>query len=425
MTRMVRRLSIAVLLLGSCGDSHGDGAKREPIRLGMLAAFSRDNDELAQGEKAAMELAIGEINAAGGLLGGRPVELVTGDDMLQPGPGKQEAKRLIEEEGVVALVGPESSSVTQAVLEVSVPAKIPNISCCATSADLDTAQGQGKRERYFFRALAPDSFQAPVLAQAALECHACTKLAIFHLDDAYGNPFAEALTESFEKQSGAAVVFDEAHDGEETDFSKQVQEAADSGADCAALIAYSQDGAAIRSAWQKLAGRDVGWVASEGVFGDFVSRLSDPKLAEGMVITAPVFDPDSPENEAFKVAYRANYDMEPLAYNAQVYDATALLVLAIARAGSLEGPAIRDALFDVSAPGPASDDVIITPGTLADGLVAIAAGTGVNYEGASGSVNFEDYGNVRSDYELYRWGEDGMPERLGLVRPGTPLPCPP
>jgi ABC-type branched-subunit amino acid transport system substrate-binding protein len=191
-----------------------------------------------------------------------------------------------------------------------------------------------------------------------------------------------------------------------------------------ALISYSQDAAAIRNTWATLSGRDVGWLASEGIFGDFVQRLGDKKLAQGMVITAPVFDPDGPENDAFNVAYMANYDMPPLAYSAQEYDAAALLMLAIAKAGSLEGSKIRDALFDVSAPGPQKNEVTVTPGALGDGLVAIAQGMGVNYEGASGPVDFEDFGNVRSDYELYRWADDGSPERLGLVHAKQKMPCP-
>jgi hypothetical protein len=142
-------------------------------------------------------------------------------------------------------------------------------------------------------------------------------------------------------------------------------------------------------------------------------------------MTGPVYEPETPENRSFRVIYEANFDRPPDAWNAQVYDSAALLMLAIAEAGSLDGRAIRDALFKVSNPGEnPTEDVVVRPGMLGDGLAAIARGQHVNYEGASGHVNFEDFGNVRSDYELYRFGTDGLPDSLGVIQADKPLPCP-
>ena len=423
---LVLTMGSASLALCVAGCNDAPPPEPEPIKLGLLSSFTGRDEATSQAEVAAMKLAIDEINAAGGLFDGRKVVMVTGNDEAKPERGASEARRLIEEERVAAFVGPIASVVASAVLEVSVPAKVPNISCCATSDVLNSASGQRERERYFFRTIPPDSFQAPVLARAAVECHACTKLALFHRDDIYGNPFAESLVREFTKDGTRKVVFKRAYDPDAASYRSDIVEAADTDADCVAMIAFIRDGSRLRREWDMYAGRSVHWLASEGILGNnFVSMLARPEQANGLVITGPVYEPDTPENQIFRVTYESNFDRPPDAWNAQVYDSAALLLLAIARAGSLEGPAIRDALFDVSAPGPDTEgERVVRPGGLGDGLAAIAKGLDVNYQGASGPVDFEDFGNVRSDYELYRFDEQQLPDSVGVVQPDRPLPCP-
>jgi ABC-type branched-subunit amino acid transport system substrate-binding protein len=424
---LVLTLGYGSLALCVSGCSEAAPQEPEPIKLGLLSSFTGRDEATSQAEVSAMELAIGEINAAGGLFDGRKVVMVTGNDELKPERGASEARRLIEEEGVAAFVGPISSIVSSAVLEVSVPAKVPNISCCATSDVLNTVAGQSARERYFFRTIPTDSFQAPVLARAAVECHACTKLAVLHRDDIYGNPFAETLAREFSKAGEREVVFSQAYDPDAPSYRTEIEAAAATDADCLAMIAFVRDGSRLRREWDMYAGRSIRWLASEGILGNnFVSMLARPEQADGLVITGPVYEPDTPENESFRITYRSNFDRPPDAWNAQVYDSAALLMLAIARAGTLDGPAIRNALFEVSAPGPDVDgERVVRPGGLGDGLVAIASGRDVNYQGASGSVDFEDFGNVRSDYELYHFNDEQLPDSVGVVQPDQPLPCPP
>jgi ABC-type branched-subunit amino acid transport system substrate-binding protein len=391
-----------------------------------LSSFTGRDEASSQAEKSAMELAVGEVNAAGGLLGGRRVEIVTGNDETKAERGLSEAKRLIEVEHVAGIVGPVASEIAQAVLSVSVPAKVPTISCCATSDVLNTTQNQTARERYFFRTIPTDSFQAPVLARAARECKACTKLALFHRDDIYGNPFAKTLASEFLDQGGGSIAYQTAYPPDGASYRSFIEAAAGSDADCAVMIAFIKDGSRLRREWDMYAGRPIRWLASEGVIGNnFVSMLAKPEQADGLVMTGPVYEPKTPENDTFRVTYEANFDRPPDAWNAQVYDSAALLMLAIAQAGSLDGQAIRDALFQVSGPGKdRAEEVVVRPGMLGDGLAAIARGKDVNYEGASGSVDFEDFGNVRSSYELYRFGKDGLPDTLGVIQADKPLPCP-
>jgi ABC-type branched-subunit amino acid transport system substrate-binding protein len=424
----MRSLTTLALCWLACACGNGDGhAPKDPIVVGIMSGFTGRDSNIGQGERSAAELAVAEVNSAGGLLDGRHVKLVTADDALDPEQGKREAQRIVEQENAVAFVGPDSSSVMLSVIDFTAEAHVPNVSCCATSDTLDTAAQQGKRDRYFFRTVAPDSFQAPVLARAAIECHACTALAVFHRDDSYGNPFAKALASEFKTRSkGGTVAYDVAYDPHAASYRAQVQAAAASAADCAVLIAYSTDGAHLRRDWASFAGRDVKWLASEGIIGNnFAEKLADVSLGQGLVATGPVFAPVTPEAQSFATAYNATYGHAPGAYNAQVYDGMALLLLAIAKGESVDGDSIRDNLFVVSAP--AADpkgEFIVNPGRLSDGLAAIAAGKDVNYEGASGPVDLEDYGNVRSQYEIYEFDEKGEFKTVGVVPDSGKLPCP-
>jgi ABC-type branched-subunit amino acid transport system substrate-binding protein len=201
-----------------------------------------------------------------------------------------------------------------------------------------------------------------------------------------------------------------------------VQAAADSGADCVLLVSYSRDGAHVRRDWETHAGRDVKWLGAEGILADaFVMLLADPALAQGILVTSPVFEPSTPESTTFKTYYRASTGSAPQAYNAQIYDSAALLMLAIAQAGSLDGTAIRNALFAVSSQQPG--DATVGPGRLSDALAALGEGRGINYQGASGAVDFGDFGNISPEYDTYRFKPEGGFERIGRVQDGKAFPC--
>jgi ABC-type branched-subunit amino acid transport system substrate-binding protein len=411
-------LVLVALAFVGCGDEAPDVP--DPVKIGLITAFTGRDESQGQAEEAAVRLAIQQVMSAGGLMG-RDIELVKGDDHYDPDAAKSETKRLIEKENVAAIIGPVGSAVTLASLEVSVPAKVPSISCCATNDDLDTAFGQKARDRYFFRLLPPDRFQVPVLARAARECHMCKSLAVFHRNDSYGNPFAATLAKTY-NGDGEKVAYEVAYDPNQDDYFDEVEAAAATDADCVVLIGYSRDAAHIRRDWDSNAGRDVKWLGSEGILAEaFVMMLAKPALAEGIIVTSPVFEPVTPESDAFKTYYQASTGNMPQAYNAQIYDSAALLLLAIASAGSVDGTKIRDALFEVSTAQ--AGDVTSGPGLLSDALAALAKGRGVNYQGASGPVDFGDFGNIAPEYDTYRFKAEGGYERIGRVRSGHPFPC--
>ncbi|MCY4615874.1 MAG: ABC transporter substrate-binding protein, partial [Chloroflexi bacterium] len=159
--RMLATLVVAAsMLAAACGDDEG-----EQLRIGVLVDFSGPLAEFSEPTMSAIELAVLHINEAGGV-NGRDVVLVTGDTRVDPTQGVEEARRLIDVEGVHAIVGPLSSTVTLAVVSsVAREAGIPMISPSATSPALSTANDNG----YLFRTTISDAAQGAVLARLAAE----------------------------------------------------------------------------------------------------------------------------------------------------------------------------------------------------------------------------------------------------------------
>jgi ABC-type branched-subunit amino acid transport system substrate-binding protein len=121
----------------------------ERVRIGVITSLTGGLESFGPGWRDAALLAAQEVNAAGGVLEGRLIEIVVADDQTNADVGRSAATRLIEEDGVVALIGAASSSVSLQVAEVAFAAEVPQVSCCSTSPDLTTAQPES--DRYLFR----------------------------------------------------------------------------------------------------------------------------------------------------------------------------------------------------------------------------------------------------------------------------------
>ena len=132
------RLLAAVLLLLSL-TACDEAAPAEPLKLGLLTYISAGSAQNAQDRQRAFELAVTHLNESGGVFG-RLVETSVGDTALDPGTAVAEARRLIQDEGVHALVGPSTSANALPVAErVAGPARVPLISPSATSPRLTDA----------------------------------------------------------------------------------------------------------------------------------------------------------------------------------------------------------------------------------------------------------------------------------------------
>ncbi len=395
-------LLMVVTMSVGCGLFEGEDEASQ-LKIGLLLNFTGSPEASADRQRA-FELAILHVNEAGGVLG-MPVIGVVADATGDPDTAVEEATRLVDEEGVHAIVGPNASSASLPVAEkISASHRIPTVSPSATSPALTDVHDEG----YFFRTALSDVAQGPILADVTRR-QGFTNIALIYQDDAYGAGLADAFTSSWDGLLQSVSV-----DPNLADFTGPLLESTRSGSQ--ALVVIGFEGLSIGLVKQAI---DIGYY-SEFVFADAAKRLSlveqigVDRLA-GMYGTGSAHAPHSDDTEAWDDAYIAVYGELPvLSYVKETYDATVAIALAAEAAGSLDGEAIRDELRNIA--GPPGEAIPGTPDGIADTLEGLRAGGDIDYDGTSGVLEWDEHGDVRRGYiGVWRFTPDGGIEDLESI----------
>ena len=394
----------AVAVACSAGTSPPDVSESTSpsasMKIGLLINFS-GSPEASADRKRAFDLAIQHVNEAGGVLG-RPVEGVAADATTDPLAAVEEARRLVDVEGIHAMVGPNSSAAALPVAEtVTGPAGIPTISQSATSPQLTKAADND----YFFRVALSDVAQGPVLAGVTRE-RGFDNVGLVYRDDPYGQGLAASFEASWSGTLQSVPV-----GPEQPSHLLELRQTASAGAQALVVIlSEAQALAVVREALDE-------GVYDQFVFGDAAKRMS--LVAEigggrlgGMYGTAGAPAPDSAATAEWDAAFVAAYGSLPnLTYVKETYDATIALAFAAQAAGSLDGAAIRDQLRAIgSAPG---ETVLGTPAGVAGGLRLLAEGHEIDFDGAATSMDWDENGDLRRGYiGTWRFTSDERIEEL-------------
>lgn len=374
----------------------------EALKIGFLADYTGDLAEFGPAIETGVQLAIKHLNDAGGVFG-QPVELVTGDTGLDQTRAVEEARRLIEVEGVHAIVGPLASSITLAVAEsVTGPSGIPTISPSATSPQISIADDNG----YLFRSTVSDAAQGPALARLAAE-EGFANVGVLFIDDPYGQGLAESFADAWGGERTMVGI-----QGGNASYLSELQSASRNGADVLIAIAFpTQAEVFLREAIENdLFSR---FLFVDGTKSqDLIDAIGGEHL-DGMKGTAPVSGPASDSQLAFQDAYVAEYgELSPLPFIAEAYDAALAIGLAAAAAGSTDGAAIRDALPRIGAPG--GVEATAGPEGVASALAAIARSGDIDYEGVATTLNWNSDGDVTSGYIGIWQYHDGHIDELSV-----------
>ena len=212
------------------------------------------------------------------------------------------------------------------------------------------------------------------------------EIAISYVNNDYGKGFAEALAAAF-ANIGGTVAASEAHEDGKADYRAELGSLASSGAQTLVVLAYA-DGSGQTIIRQAMESGDFDqFVGGDGMVGDkLISALGG---SVNMIATKPGSPELAGKAPFVKAAEAAGMDPNAV-FSAQAYDAAFIIALAIEQAGSGDRAAVASAVRDVaSAPG-----VEILPGEWNKARTAIAAGKGVNYQGASGNHEFDANGDV-------------------------------
>ena len=395
----INRWMTAASVVALTAVAFAGSALAQDLKIGALMPMTGDLSAYGEADLSGIQLAAEEINAAGG-----NVEIIVADTQTNPQAGVDAAQKLVNVEGVNAIVGALSSGVTIPVAtSITSREGVLQITSASTSPTITTL----KDNDFLFRTVPSDAFQGIALAKLVKE-KGVKDVSIIYVNNAYGQGLADAFAEAYKGMDGK-VTESVPFEAGQASYRGELQRLKAGDAEALVVVAYPENGTVILK--QSLEG---------GYFDKFIftDGMKAPEVIEQ--IGADYMNgsygsvPQSAESEGltrFQDAYKAKHgEIPPLPYIDTAYDATILIALAAVKAGSNDRTAIRDALRDVaSAPGEK-----VGPGDYAKAVELLKAGKDINYEGAAGSQDFDENGDVPGTIGMWSF-EDGKIVDGGLI----------
>jgi branched-chain amino acid transport system substrate-binding protein len=314
-------------------------AQGAPLTIGASLSLT---GIFADGGKYSLEgyqLWIKQQNAKGGLLG-RQIALKFYDDQSDPATGVRLYERLINEDKVDVIMGPYGTAITAPAANVAARYKMPMI--CPETADVVMFQ---RGNRYIFQGLGPVQTYLFGMLSIAHD-HRCKSLAVIGPDTAFAHSLADAVP-SVARGFGQSVVYSEFYPARASDFSSVIEKVRAANPDVVLAMAFPNDSIGV------LRQLKVSNYAPK-IFYEAIGP-SDPRFGQSAgtdvngVFSVTAWDPDnaSPENQAFKTSYRAEFQRDPDYHAASNFSALEVLAAAVKRAGGTDSEKLRDALADV------------------------------------------------------------------------------
>ena len=367
------------------------------LRVGSILPLTGFLDFIGLPMRDAADLAADEIVAAGVLAGS--LEVVHRDSQSSPTAGADAANDLVFVEGVPVIIGAALSIVSLPVADITVPNEVIQISPSSTSPVFTTLEPE--EPGWFWRTAASDALDGKAAALRAV-ARGWTQVGILVMDNIHGPARAESFREHFARDGRSVAVQVNYAEGQ-ADYTSDLQLIANAAPEAVFFIGFPGDGLTIMQNWdanKAQPGWGWDWLFSGGLKStSFMSNLQaagiDVTGAEG---TAQILE--GPNYATFRTAFLARYDREPEIFAAHTYDALYLTALAAAAGQGVDSMSIRDNLIAVANPPGA----VVGPGPqeFERAVGILEAGGDINYEGASGLVNFDPVGDVGSSYEIWQ-----------------------
>jgi branched-chain amino acid transport system substrate-binding protein len=386
MTRsaLPRRALLSAAALGLALGLAPAQAQQQPVNLGFLGSITGPIAQLVPPIVRSSQLAVEQINAQGGILGGRRLNLIVADDQCNAQGANDGANKLVNVDQVTAIVGALCSGATIAAANsVAIPNGVVMISPASTSPAITALQDRD----LIFRVAPSDAYQGQVLAKYVMD-KGLRRVALTWINNDYGRGFSGSFRAAYERLGGT-ITAAEAHEPNQASYRATLATLGRDRPEALVLLAYA-GGTGLTLIRQSLEGGFFNrFVGGDGMRDDVLIReIGAANL--NILITQPVSLPGNTSLEVFNRDLAAVGGNPQSIFVAQGYDATFLLALAIQRAGSTDRAAISRALRAVTAPGGEP----IGPGQWAQAVAAMAAGRQIKYAGASGSVDFDENGDV-------------------------------
>jgi branched-chain amino acid transport system substrate-binding protein len=387
-------LAVLLVALGAGCDPDVAPATAPPspdtVHIGVLGPVSGPAAFLGYQFEKGARLAVQEINAAGGV-NGKQLEVVLRDSRTAEADGAVTSIASVNQLAdldAVAIVGPDASAIVLDIKDTIVARHVPLISPTATAEVIATLDD----DDLIWRTAASDAVQSRVLARRVhADGHAT--VAVIYRDDAYGDGLAAAFGAEFAKAGGTVLARVPFAETKISDFDPEVAQLFAAGTpDAIVIIGFMLDSAGVLQAL--LARSPDARPSLYGVDANHDPGLlknAPPAILVGMRFTVPVSRGDH-NYIAFRDAYRRVLRVDP--YRVEfTYDAVYLIALALLQGGANDAAAVRTHLRAASRPD-TDTPVVVGVGTDELAKAAAHAHDDLDFQGASGLIDFDDHGDV-------------------------------
>lgn len=351
-------------------------AQPDPIKVATLTPLTGAGGPYGPVMAKVAASVVEEVNGAGGILG-RKVQLLSEDDQTNPDAGVRAARKLIDVDKVVAIMGTWASSVTTAVAPLCWESK--TFLCTVSGADSIT---QLPHQGFLVRTQPNSTLQVARSGEFMLSL-GVKKIYTMMPQTPFTQTTFELMGKLVSKAGGThrGLVYDD----KKTTYRTEVDEVLRTHPDMIFAAGYTPDTVVLLKDLYRAGfkGKIIGFGYS--INQKLVDQIGQPEVVEGVYTYSPSPAEGSTAYERVKKATGLD---KPDPYTCQVYDHANLVLMAMAEAKAATGVAIKDNIRKVAQGGGTSVDNAV------DGLKAIAAGQKIDYTGASGPCDFDDKGDI-------------------------------
>lgn len=347
-TKLLSVLAVGAMFMSAltgCGGG-SKGADGDTIKVGALLEMTGGSASFGISGKNGIDLALKKINEKG-VLGGKKLSLVVADTKSEASEATNGMQKLISQDKVVAVIGPNQSSAVIASGAINNGAKVVDITPMGTNPDVTVDPKTKQVKPYSFRTCFIDPFQGTVMASFASN-ELKVKRAAIYIDNTsdYAKGLAQFFKENFVK-NGGQVVIEEAYLQKDTDFKSTLTKIKAAKPDFIYIPGYYQEvGLIVKQAREMgitvpMAGGD-GWDSAK------LPEIAGKAALENTFFSS-LYSPDdtSDLNKEFVAEYKKAYNTNPDVFAALAYDSTLLVAKAIEDAGSADPAKIGEAMAKI------------------------------------------------------------------------------
>jgi len=366
---------------GETTTTSGGGSSGDMIPLASFCPLSGAGGAFGPGQQAGFNLAVEDMNSAGGILGGRQFDPINRNTETKPSRAASKLQTVISNENIEAFVGTWSSGVSSTLAPIAADNEIMQMGNGTTSPTLasqgwvDTDDGPLK---YMGRTSPNDGAQGIAMGRVMNDTIEAESAAFMHVDNPYGAGLARNASAAFDGETTAMVPVAK----QTSDYSSALDEAFADDPEVFGLIVYPANGRSILKQWNR-GGYGGTLLMSESMFlQDLFNDLSDI-VADSYITT--VRPNRTPSYEYFNGALQTRMDQEPTTFSHHSYDSAMLIGLAAHKAGEFTGTAIAQNIKSVSRPP--GENVFAGAEEFEKAIGLLDEGEQINYQGASSNTN--------------------------------------